>query len=293
MDKFLLILFFIIKIFVIIIAPVLLFRKREIHKYFIWTEIGALILIVVLYLFGFPYIVDSNITTISKLNLLSSGKKASSKTTNYNGKKPKYYSRVLSTKAYELNEGKKAYYYDINSEPLKDIEMSCDKKSYMEQYGESLSAITSLISNSFSLEMNEMELIDYLEDNNLIDCENGFDFNTLFTKLSGEYSFNIIQIAPSQIDYYISNGKNVLVETTNKYNEDNNFGCETSYLVIYNKNNDGNYGIINSNDHYESYFCPSNTIGYGSIIEGNQNDKAYSFDMINSKALRYFVIEVR
>ena len=89
------------------------------------------------------------------------------------------------------------------------------------------------------------------------------------------------------------NGKSILVETQNKYNESKNFGCEKDYIIIYNVNNDNSYSIINPNDKNYDYFCPSNTIGYGSIIEGNQNEKVYSLDELNSKALKYYAIEVR
>ena len=198
---------------------------------------------------------------------------------------------VLADK-YFYQDNRNAYYYDINTAPLKNVSLSCNKKSYMEHYGNGISAITTLIANYYDIDINIVDVLAFLEDKNLIDCNNGIDFNKAFISLGEIYNYRVKEIYSSQIDSYISNGHSVLVETTNKTNETNNFGCEKDYIVIYNKTNEGTYNIINPNDQYESYFCPSNTIGYSSIIEGNQNEKSYTFDNINAKALRYFVIEV-
>lgn len=296
MDKFLFVALFIFKIIVVIVATILLFlfRNKEIQKYYIWAEVGALILVSLLYLIGFPYIAESNISTITKTKLLSDSVGIIKNDSNESGTdidSLDYYSKVLSTTQYDLNDNKIAYYYDINNEPLGNISLSCKNKSYIKNYGGSISAITTLIGNYYNLDVNEIDILTILEENKIIDCDKGVDFDKAFNGLSKDYYYKILQISSTQINDYLNNGKSVLVETSNKYNEDNNFGCEKNYIVIYNINNDGLYNIINSNDKYESYFCPSNTIGYGSIIEGNQNDRAFTFEEINSKALRYFVIE--
>ena len=114
----------------------------------------------------------------------------------------------------------------------------------------------------------------------------------VFNAIAEMYSLKISQVSSLEIKNYLSNGNNVLVETINKVDENKNFGCEKDYIVIYNEMND-EYSILNPNDKTYSYFCPNNTIGYGSIIEENQNERSFTLDEINSKALRYFVVEVK
>ena len=280
-----LILFLIIKIILLIILPIILLilyrRESKVFNIVGALNIVFLVLLIILRLIGNDCVSNSNFSYLKAKNNGTIDENPST-----------YYDTVLSTDKYLTKENKNAYYYDINSEPLKNVLITCNKKSYMEQYGSGISAIATLISTKYNFDLNIIYIITYLDNNKLIDCNNGFDFNAGFVKLGEEYSYRVLQISGTQVDNYISNGYSVLVETINKPDEDNNFGCTKDYIVIYNKNNDGLFNIINPNDHYDSYFCPSNTIGYGSIIEGKQNDKAYSLDNINSKALRYFVIEV-
>lgn len=281
-----LIIFFILKILILVVFPITLFvlykKENKLFNILGYVNIFFIILFIALRLFNNSCVTNSNISFIrdnsSKDNIL----KENSDT---------IYESVHSTEQYINGDNKTAYYYDINNEPLGNISLSCKNKSYIKNYGGSISAITTLIGNYYNLDVNEIDILTILEENKLIDCDKGVDFDKAFNGLSKDYYYKIVQISSTQINNYLNNGQSVLVETTNKYNEDNNFGCEKDYIVIYNINNDGLYNIINSNDKYESYFCPSNTIGYGSIIEGNQNDRAFTFEEINSKALRYFVIE--
>lgn len=295
MDNLKLVIFFIIKIVVIIIVPIILFlfRKKEIKSYYIWTEILALIAVATLYLIGFSYITESNIITIMNMNMLSDSSIKKVEKNDGNLNKINRNSRIFSTKQIRTRDNTYAYDYEINSSPLNEAELSCDKKSYMKNYGDSMSAITTLIANYYDLDINEMKVLSYLEDNNLVDCENGIDFEKALIKLGDKYYYTVKQISSSQVESYVSSGKSVLVETINNYEEKDNFGCEKDYIVIYNINNEGAYSIVNPNDKKYSYFCPSNTIGYGSIIEGNQNSKSYSLDDIDNKALKYYVIEVK
>jgi hypothetical protein len=163
----------------------------------------------------------------------------------------------------------------------------------MKNYGESITAITTLISNNYNTSVNEIDIIKYLDEKKLINCDNGIDFEKALNALQDKYYYNLKEIKKSEVNNYVSTGNSVLAETQNKYDQAKNFGCEKDYIIIYNINNDGLYNIINPNDKDYEYFCPDNTIGYGSIIEENQNEKTYTFDEIDSKALRYYVIEVR
>lgn len=283
-----LIIFLILKGLILIVTPIVLYflYKRD-NKLF--TMVGVLdalfiIIFIILKLVGNPCIKNSTFSYIKNYT----GTVVTAHEANDN-----MYETIHPTSIYDARNGKSAYFYGLNYEPLKKHKILCDKKSYMKNYGDSITAITTLIANYYDIEINETEVISYLEEANLIDCEKGINFENAFIQIASKYYSNPIQIPKYDIDTYLNNGKSVLVETQNIYDETGNFGCERDYIVIYNRDNEGEYNIINPNDRINSYFCPSNTIGYGSIIEGKQNSKTYTLDEIDSKALRYYVVEVK
>ena len=281
-----LIIFLILKILILVVLPVTLYvlykKNHPLYKVAGVTNIFFILIFIILKLSGNACVNNSNFFYINK--------KANENFVSENALT--HYESVRSTEQYFYQDNRNAYYYDINTVPLKDVSLSCNMKSFMEHYGAGVSAITTLISNYYDVDINIIDVLTLLEDKKLIDCDNGFDFDKVFDALGSKYNYRISKISSSQVDWYVSNGHSVLVETINKPTESNHFGCAKDYIVIYNKTREDNYNIVNPNDQYESYFCPSNTIGYSSIIEANQNEKTYTLDNINSKALRYFVIEV-
>lgn len=284
-----LIIFLIFKIIILVVLPILVYilyklKNKLYNAVGIITSLFILVLII-LRLASNDCVTNSNfsyfINNEDNINIIEE-----------NTNPATVYESIYSTETYSNDRTEKVYFYDINSNKIKNSLITCTKESYLKNYGDSISAITSLVANSYDTDIDMMEALSYLEENNLIDCENGINFDTSFKKLGELYNYSIVQISKERIKDAISDGKSVLVETTNKYNESNNFGCEKDYIVIYNVSNDDEYSIINPNDKGYSYFCPSNTIGYGSIIEGEQNTKTFTLNQIGSKALRYFVIEV-
>lgn len=285
--NFMLIIFIILKIIILIITPIFLYflykKENKLFSLIAGLDIVFIIIFIILRLVGNPCLKNSTFSFLKEKKMDS----AISENTD------SLYESILYTKKFTNLNNKDSYYYSLLYEPLSNAKLSCNKKSYLKNYGDSITAITTLISNYYGIGIDEADLISYLEDNNLVDCYNGFDFDKVFNALGEYYNYDVVQISKSKVDSYLSNGNSVLVETRNKYKEKNNFGCEKDYIVIYNKTNNGNYSIVNPNDKYYSYFCPSNTIGYGSIIEANQNDREFTIDEIDSKTLRYFVIEVK
>ena len=281
--SFALVIFLILKVIILLVLPIIvyiLYRKE--NKLFDTVGIVNIIFIlflIILRLFGNECITNSSISYL----------KNKGKDLNYVEESSlSEYESVYSTDQYLNQRSEEVYQYGIGDNPLRNVRLSCDKVSYMRNYGDSIAAITSLISNYAKTDINIIDVIDELENRKLIDCNNGFNFDSAINAIADMYSLNVSQISSWQVNEY----EDVLVETTNKPDENNNFGCEKDYIVIYNTNGD-EYSILNPNDKTYSYFCPSNTIGYGSIIEGNQNERAFTLEEINSKALRYFVVEVR
>ena len=284
-----LIVFLILKIIILVILPIglyILYRiENRLYKTVGIITVVSIILLIILKLANNDCVVNSSFSYLNK-------KDEDIKIIDENSKPSYVYESIYSTETYSNDRSEKVYFYDINSDKIKNSLITCTKESYLKNYGDSISAITSLVANSYDTDIDMMEALSYLEENNLIDCENGINFDTSFKKLGELYNYSIVQISKERVKDAISDGKSVLVETTNKYNESNNFGCEKDYIVVYNVSNDDEYSIINPNDKGYSYFCPSNTIGYGSVIEGEQNTKTFTLNQISSKALRYFVIEV-
>lgn len=283
-----LVIFILFKVIVLIVAPIMLifFYKKDSRMY---TPVGIatiffIVFLILLRFLGNNCIINSNISYISSNH---SGDKSIKESEEIG------YSEVYSISKYLNRKNQDIFNYNINKYPLKNVKISCDKKSYMKNYGDSITAITMLISNAFGYEFNEIDILNFLDKKGLVSCEKGIDFDKAFNALSEKYFFDIIKINSSEIDNYLQNGNSILMETLNKYEEPGNFGCGKDYLIIYNISTDDKYNLINPNDKDYSYFCPSNTIGYGSIIDGNQNDKTYSFDEIDNKASRFFVIEVK
>ena len=283
-----LVIFLILKIIILVVLPIglyILYRmENRLYKTVGIITVLSIMILIVLRLFNNECVVNSSFSYLKSDDDI--------KIINENSKPSYVYESIYSSKTYLTDDSREAYFYDLNSEELKTNVISCNKNSYLNNYGSGLSAIATLISNGYGSDTDIVEMLFYLEYNKLIDCENGFDFDTIFKKLGESYYFTINQISKDSIKDYVSNGKFVLAETTNKSNEYKNFGCEKDYIVVYNNSNDEEYSIINPNDKRYSYFCPSNTIGYGSIIEKNQNNNSFTLDEIDSKALRYFVIEV-
>ena len=281
-----LIIFLILKIILLLVLPIVvyvLYRKE--NKLF--DSVGIINIIFIMFLIIMRLASNACITN-SNISYLVNDDKSQY----INESSDSFYEAVYSAEQYLNNESKEVYHYDISTEPLKNVLLSCSDKSYMKNYGDSIAAITSLIANYSETDMNVIEILDYLEENGLVDCNNGFDFDKVFNAIADMYSLNIKQISSKEVYGYVSNGNNVLAETSNKNGESKNFGCENAYIVIYNESN-GEYSILNPNDKRYSYFCPNNTIGYGTIIEENQNDRSYTLDEIDSKTMRYFVVEVR
>ena len=283
-----LIIFLIFKIIILVVLPIVLYILYRLKNklYDVVGIITALFILVLIIL----RLASNECVTNSTISYLRNNDDI--KVVEENTNPATIYESIYPTETYLTDDSENVYFYDINSEGIKNNKISCDKESYLKNYGDSISAITSLISNRYYTDIDMVEVITYLEEANLIDCDNGIDFDAALKVLSEPYNYNVSQITRDSIKNYLSDGKSVLVETSNKANETNNFGCEKDYIVIYNVNNDDEYSIINPNDKGYSYFCPSNTIGYGSIIEGEQNSKPFTLNEIDSKALRYFVIEV-
>ena len=174
--SFVLGIFLLLKIIIFIITPVALYylykKESKIYNLVGGLDIIFIILFIILKLTGNNCVVNSSFSYIKSNNVVSI--KDDSNTV---------YESIYSTDQYINGKNKNAYFYSIYSDPLRNVKLSCTNNSYMKNYGDSITAITTLISNYYNVEINEIDVINYLEDNNLIDCEKGIDFVTAFKAL--------------------------------------------------------------------------------------------------------------
>lgn len=285
-----LIVFIVLKAIILFVVPILIFvmYKKNSRLFTIVgiIELVCIIAMILLRLFGNDCIKNSNITYIKGNNDNTIYENS------YNSDSSIYSEEAYSIGSIETTNDNNVYVYNINTLPLKTTTIMCDKKRYINNYGNSITGITILMSNAFDSDFDENEVFQRLANSQAINCDNGVNFEAVFNELARLYGFRIREISYSEMDRYILNGHSVLAATINEPDEEYNFGCGRDYIVVYNKSNDGYYNIINPNDKTYSYFCPSDTIGYGSIIDKNQNNNNYTFEEINSKTIGYFVIEV-
>jgi hypothetical protein len=185
--SFMLVVFLILKIIILIITPILLYflykKESKVYNLVGGLDIFFIILFIILKLTGNTCINNSTFSYINS-NRVSYLKE------NYDS----FYESILSSKQYVNKNNEDVYYYSISNKPLSDVKLSCDEKKYMKNYGDSITAITTLLSNNIGLEINEIDVISYLEKNKIIDCENDIDFDKVIKGLQDKYHYTVSEI---------------------------------------------------------------------------------------------------
>jgi len=292
MDKFLLIFIFIIKIFVIILAPIILFifRKslKSFIKIFIYIEIFALLTILALYIIGFSYIVDSNVSNVLNIKLLDETEddelssfnqdiEISNNITTFEG----------DSVSYKTHKNDKVYYYNGYEMPLSVQKIKCkDDYSYLKHYSSIITSTSMLLSTYFGDDIDPIELMNKSIDNGLIDCSNPMNKDKFFEMISREYKVNFAIIDNSQLQNYILNGRPVMVETKGN----GILSCKESYFLVYDINNTEEYLLLDPNNKSYEYICPDGTSGFGNILQSNYNDKSFKSSEILNDTKRLIVI---
>ena len=101
---------------------------------------------------------------------------------------------------------------------------------------------------------------------------------------------NVRNITFGDLTSNISDGKIVLGKT--RINENDNLMCGENLIVIYSVNGKNEFSILNPSDRYNDYFCPSNTLAYGTVIKGNQNNTTYDVIKLSNYISDFYVLEV-
>ena len=113
----------------------------------------------------------------------------------------------------------------------------------------------------------------------------------LIILLTNLYNVNVRAISSSELTSNINNGKIVIAKT--HASEDNyNLSCGEQLIIIYSINSKNEFSILNPSDRLSDYFCSSNTLGYGTVVRGNQNSTTFDINVLSNNISDYYVIEV-
>lgn len=289
MEKFLLVVFFIIKIIVIIAAPIaiFIFRNRKIKNSLIWLEIIALLTLFILYIVGFSYVVDSNIISMYNIKILSKSKAPAYSEYMEQIELSQSTKNIDADTSYKTHKNEKVYYYNGFEMPLSAKKVECDGTyDYFKNYSSMITSTAMLLSSYFNKEIDPIEVYNKAYKAGLIKCDEPINKDQFFLMIYNDYKVNFNVISFDQLENYILNGKPVLLETIGN----GNLSCTQSYYLIYDINNSGEYLMLDPNNKSYSYICPDGTTGFGNILKSNYNDITFSSSEILSDSNRFIVI---
>ena len=291
-KTYILVIVLILKILIFLIPLAIYILKKtgfieEFIKYFYLAEFTILIILISLCFFGSDCIKNSSISGIKlnhklfdNIDYIDEDKLAID------------YKSINPSKVYQNDAGVDINYYNINSYPIKNIEVYCNKKSYFQNYGNDIAAIATGISSIGGIKTNPTYLIEYLEKTGLISCEKQASIDEILSSISYAYKTNFRPISVDELSSNVNAGKVVLAKTK-VIDENINLSCGEKLITIYQYNSKGEYNILNPSDKLNDYFCPSNTAGYGSIVKGDQNSTSYNINDLSKYISEYYVVEVR
>ena len=289
-NTFILTILFILKILIILVPIAIYILKRlnfieDLIKYFYIFEIVSLVLLIFISIFGKDCIRNSTLNGIklnSKLFNNVSVLKEDSLAIDYTNINP--------SKIYKNNLNASVNYYNINLYPLKNIKIECNKESHFENYGNDISALATALTTTTGTDINPYDILEYVTKTNSINCENQISPEELINQIAGLYKVNVRNITFGDLTSNISEGKIVLGKT--RINETDNLMCGENLIVIYSVNGKNEFSILNPSDRYNDYFCPSNTLAYGTVIKGNQNNTTYDVIKLSNYISDFYVLEV-
>ena len=283
-------LFFILKIIVLLIIPiVIIFIKKISYKKtmgLLYLDIIIIIIFILLRIFNNGCVVNSNISGIKNSYYLNGS--------NYirESNDPNNVNQIITNKKYKTNSGKDVFYFNNNQLPLSDKKIICSDNSevYMKNYGNSITTISMLLSSYFDENIDPVQILNLTLESEIFNCNNGVSFDSLMALVSDRYNVNFIEINSNNLYNEISNGNVILAEV--KYvNDTINVTCDKGYILIYNIDNSNKYHILYSNDSTNDIICSDNSSGALSTISKNLNLKEWDLNNLNMITDRYIKIE--
>ena len=283
-----LIFFFVIKIVVLIVIPLLsLFFSRNDFKNrlkpLIIIDIAIIIVFIVLRIFNNNCIVNSNINGIK----ISSYKDTTESIVEDSDANDISKVNIQPDTNYRTYQNKNLYYFNQNSAAIKDSYYMCNgKKVYMNSFGNGLTAFSIAISTLYNSNINPITLLNNYKENNDI-CGNKMTIYSLFSSIKKSYaSLEMQEIDRSQVENNIKNGRLVIAELS--ANASSNLTCDSGYIVIYNIDLEGKYMIADPSNSNKDFVCPYSSKAYGRVIKSDNMDKSWYLNDLNNEILHYY-----
>ncbi len=278
----------IIKFIVLIIIPIFIVYcriKDKKIKYFYVAEIIVLLLFIILKITGNSCIINSNYSYIKKNNA----------EIDYNDSRyssdVNVVEKIITNDFYYNSLNKKIYYFNNDKLPLSAKKIECDNKEfYMKNYGNNITTISMLLSSLFDKNIDPIEILDFAQKKDLIDCENGVDTDKLLRAVADNYNLKIVFVSKENLITYLRSGGIVIAKTYSGQHK-NIISCNNVTVLIYNIDNQNNFNLLNPSDKDYDYICPSNSAGYGQVIKAKRNDENYSLSEIDSFSYEFISLE--
>lgn len=275
----------ILKIVIIFIVPIILyiFRDRLYTKYFLYAEL----LIVFILIINEITLANNCFYNSTIGSIIRYSNKDDIIETNFIYDKDEEVISVTPD-TYENNKKDNIYYFSNNTYPLKNVKNYCNNE-YLYNYGDAITSYSMLVSSISKQIHDPIKIINHMQEQYINDCSYMTNIDSIIEEYSIVTGYVKVELDSLGFVNTINNDGVVLVEV--KPLGENDFSCTNSYILVYQVNGEGLYSVLNPNDKTKDYICNSNTLGYGGIIKANQNNKLYSFDDINSRAIRYITLK--
>lgn len=289
-NSIILSIFILIKIFIYIILPIIIVKKRrdEYVKYLIITEIILILTLLMSNVFSInSCIYNSNISGIKKTSLKK-------KILNYNllhssENDYEYITNIEPIDYYKTYNGKDFYYYNQNDIFLKQKKLECGDNKYFNKYGASITSTAMAVSTILQTKVTPIDILD-LYNSEFFDCSIDVSIGDVFAVVVNRYSgLNISEISSTMVRDSIINGGIVIAEIQS--NGNSKITCGKTFITLYNITLSGNVIIADPDDNESSFVCSYSSPSYGNILKPNRTNTEWTLDEINSQTLHYYLVK--
>ena len=282
--------FIVIKVFIYIIFPIIIVRKRnyEYVKYFIITEIILILTLLICNIFNLNRcIYNSNISGIKKT--IKKSKILDYNSLHYSGEDYEMVTEIEPSTYYKTYTGKQLYYYNQNDIFLKYKKLECGNDRYFNKYGSSITSTAMAVSTILQINITPIDILD-LYNSEYYDCTNDVNIGDVFMSTVNRYAgLQISEIPSTMVKSSIMEGGIVIAEINSNGNSE--ITCGKSHIVLYNITLEDKVIIADPNDSENPFVCSYSSPSYGKVLKTNRTNTEWSLDEINSQTLHYYLIK--
>lgn len=281
--------FIIIKIIAVIVLPILIyiFRKKEFVKYMLAIDIVILLFFLICNAFTINKCVyNSNPEGLKRT-------KNENKIVSYNTLHPPKINSVsnaiVPNKDYKTYLGKDLYYYNQNSETLRNLSYTCgDDTIYFNSFGNGITTIATVYSTLYNRNIDPIGIYNYLVPK-MNFCDREATIEEIHRNLTYKHTnIELKEISVNQVEKSIKSGNIVIAKLNAK--EDSKLTCDSTYIIIYNIDTNGKFMITDSSLLDKTYICPYSSDAYGNIISSDNMKNSWSLSEIDNETVTYYQV---